>query len=295
MNEYLFKVADCFFAVLLPDGMDVERLLPSFQPFWVEDETAADCLFRLEVTEKPISSIDGKAQLLEESTNDLGDVRVLDAGKELQIEVSYDINREKIHVLKVERDFADGQAFILAEEPTASVALSSMLRMMFAQAVIRVQGISMHASCVVKEGKGYLFLGKSGTGKSTHSEQWMAVFPGCKLLNDDNPVVRQKEGEPWVYGTPWSGKKNCYKQECYPVGGIVRLYQAPTNQFFRLEDAMAFGALLPSCSVYRNDMELQDILYDLLVDMVERLKVGRLNCLPDKEAAQLCHECFTNW
>ena len=294
MNEYLFKVADCYFAVRLPDKMNIARLLPSFHPFWVKEERPSELLFQLDILETLIPSVEGRAELLEESSNDLGHVRVLDAEEDLQIEVSYDEARQKIHILKVNRDFSKGVASVLYEDTTASVALSSMLRMLFAQTIIRKNGISVHASCVSKEGKGYLFLGKSGTGKSTHSEQWMQVFPDCSLLNDDNPIIRLIGNELRVYGSPWSGKKNCYKQESYPVGGVVRLYQAPTNQFAELKDILAFGAVLPSCSVFRNDTELQNLLYDLLVKIVETAFIARFNCLPDNEAAKLCFSKLTN-
>ena len=58
----------------------------------------------------------------------------------------------------------------------------------------------IHASVTMKDGKGYLFLGKSGTGKSTHSQLWLKHIPGTELLNDDNPAVRLINDEVIVYG-----------------------------------------------------------------------------------------------
>lgn len=62
-----------------------------------------------------------------------------------------------------------------------------MLRILYAQAALGRDAVSVHASCASLKGRGYLFLGKSGTGKSTHSRQWLEAFPDCRLLNDDNP------------------------------------------------------------------------------------------------------------
>lgn len=67
----------------------------------------------------------------------------------------------------------------------------------------------MHASVVATEtGKGYLFLGKSGTGKSTHTGLWLQQFSDCHLLNDDNPIVHVDSlgKQATVFGSPWSGK-----------------------------------------------------------------------------------------
>ena len=169
-------------------------------------------------------------------------------------------------------------------------ALSSMLRILYAQAALVRDAVSVHASCVSLEGRGYLFLGRSGTGKSTHARRWMEAFPGCRLLNDDNPVLRVEDGTVTAYGTPWSGKTPCYRNECAPVAGIVRLQQSPQNRFTPLCGPEAFAALLPSCSAVRRDARLQDALHDTLVRVAGLVPVGWLECLPDREAARLCLE-----
>lgn len=48
----------------------------------------------------------------------------------------------------------------------------------------------LHASAMVRDNQAFLFLGRSGTGKSTHSRQWQQAYPDAWLLNDDNPVLR---------------------------------------------------------------------------------------------------------
>ena len=290
MKEYFFSVAGCCFSVQIPADWSVARLLPSFHPFLVKGETRTDRLFQLVVGDAGLTNGVHDAELLEESTNDLGYVRVMSAEQGFHIEVSYDEARKQIHTLDVNSSFDRAVAGIRYTDPTAGVALSSILRMVFAQTILRKGGISVHASCVCKGGKGYLFLGRSGTGKSTHSEQWMAIFPDCKLLNDDNPVLRIQDGSVMVYGTPWSGKKACYLQEHYPVGGIVSLRQAPFNRFERLEDTGAFAAILPSCSAFRKDFGLQQELYNTLIEVVESVPVGRLSCLPNNEAAVVCFD-----
>ena len=121
--------------------------------------------------------------------------------------------------------FSSVYASIRTDAATAGSILSSMLRIAFAQAVILREGLSIHASAVVSDGKAYLFLGKSGTGKSTHARLWLKNIPGSHLLNDDNPAVRLIDGSPVAFGTPWSGKTPCYRDESAPVGGFVRLRQ----------------------------------------------------------------------
>ena len=153
----------------------------------------------------------------------------------------------------------------------------------------------MHASVTMADGKGYLFLGKSGTGKSTHSGLWLRHIPNTELLNDDNPAVRiDDEGRAMVYGTPWSGKTPCYKNKSLPIGAIVRLEQAPRNEINRLSPLHAFSSVLSSCSSMIWDKPSFDAITRTSEAVVKRVSVFFLRCLPDEAAARLCHETVAN-
>ncbi|MBL7178330.1 MAG: hypothetical protein ISS66_21110 [Desulfobacteraceae bacterium] len=67
----------------------------------------------------------------------------------------------------------------------------------------RSKGILLHACGIDDRGSGYLFLGNSGHGKSTMAKLWFEKH--ATVLNDDRIVVREKNGEFWMYGTPWHG------------------------------------------------------------------------------------------
>lgn len=131
-------------------------------------------------------------------------------------------------------------------------------------------------------------MGKSGTGKSTHAAQWLRCFPESRLLNDDNPTVRIEEGRVTVYGTPWSGKTPCYKNESFTLGGIVRLVQAGTNRFIPQEGVDAFITILPGCMVIHENNVLHEELCSTLAEVAGSVPVGVLECRPDEEAARLC-------
>ena len=149
----------------------------------------------------------------------------------------------------------------------------------------------MHSSAVVKDGKGYLFLGKSGTGKSTHSQLWIKNIDGCELLNDDNPVLRVEENnEIRVYGSPWSGKTSCYRNLDYPVGAIVDLHQAKVNKIRRLSIIESYAAMYISCSGARFIKEMADGLHASKERIVCTVPCYSLECLPDAEAAFLCYK-----
>ena len=108
--------------------------------------------------------------------------------------------------------------------------------------------LAIHSSCIVCQDKAVLFLGESGTGKSTHTRLWREHVPGAVLLNDDSPMIRIEDGKVWAYGSAWSGKTPCYKNERYELAACVRLSQAPANAIRKLSVLQAYGALHPSCA-----------------------------------------------
>ena len=132
-----------------------------------------------------------------------------------------------------------------------------------------------------------LFLGESGTGKSTHTRLWRENIEGAHLLNDDSPIIRSSAV---AYGSPWSGKTPCYRNLHYPIAAIVRLSQAPHNRMRRLSALEALGALLPSCPPsFAYDEELQDAICETLSQLISTVPVYHLECLPNVEAAQLSY------
>lgn len=155
-------------------------------------------------------------------------------------------------------------------------------------AVLPYMTVSLHTSCVSYQGKVVLFLGESGTGKSTHSRLWTQNIEGAELFNDDSPIIRVMDGQIIAYGSPWSGKSMCYRNESFPVAGCVRLCQAPFNRISRLPIPRAYAALHPSCPPdFAYDPVLYDYVSDFLGEMVAMVPVFKMEALPDAEAALL--------
>lgn len=289
-NEYYFRVAGLLFSVALPDGWDVETILPSFHPFRCKTCSEGETIFRVLATTQSFADDGKRTELLEDSPNDIGRTRLFRSTDGYCVELNNDTTQNGlVHTMITDPHFESATAYIRPEDSSMGAVLSSMVRFLFAQAVLEHDSVFIHASCVSMEGKSYLFLGKSGTGKSTHARQWLQAFPDCRLLNDDNPALRIEDGKVMVYGTPWSGKTSCYKNEGYPVAGIARLRQAKTNSFSPLEGPEIFAALLPSCSAIRQDAGLLEALYCTLIQIAEQVTVGYMECLPNIDAARVCY------
>jgi len=162
---------------------------------------------------------------------------------------------------------------------------------LFNIAALSQQTVSIHASAVTVHGKSALFLGESGTGKSTHARLWLNRFPDAELLNDDSPFIRiESNGGVCVYGSPWSGKTPCYKNLHTPVAAFVRLSQAPHNRIRRLKGVEAIGALLPSFPFsLSHEKKSSDAIHSIVSQALQQTPVYHLECLPDTDAAQLVY------
>ena len=190
-------------------------------------------------------------------------------------------------------DYREGR--LLTTGRYTKMAVDNALMVLYALATAASGTVLFHAAVVSHEGKGYMFLGPSGTGKSTHARLWLKYIDGTALVNDDNPVVRlAADGLPVVYGSPWSGKTPCYRNVSYPLGGIVLLSQAPYNNIHRLGGIHAYASLVASISGKRWDSRVADGLHATENALASTVPVWHLECLPDEEAAKLCHAQISN-
>lgn len=274
-----YKVADVLFAVTA-DASDFE-IMTNYEPFGALGGSAA---FLLNVEE-------GRAVGYTE------EMRQDDEGQEIVCGKTDDgcpvfefiWAGETAGWLVCQTDYSEAKLVVTGRY--RKLAVDNALMILFALSTA-AQGVALfHSSTVTFGGKAYMFLGVSGTGKSTHSSLWLKYIEGTELLNDDNPVVRVfDDGKVTVYGSPWSGKTPCYRNLSYPLGGIVLLSQAPYNKIQRLTGIQAYVALVPSISGKRWDKLIADGLHQTENALAMHVPVWHLECLPDEAAAQLCNK-----
>ena len=221
--------------------------------------------------------------------NDLGEARLYHNGGEYAVDLLPHPS-SSFRTMHISEDFTTGR-LQLPGDRYAAFTVDSMLRILYSQAVVLHHGFMLHSAAVVRDGKAVLFMGKSGTGKSTHAQLWLREFAGTSLLNDDNPVVRvSADGTVTVYGSPWSGKTPCYRNAEAPVEAMVRLEQAPVNRYTELSNIDAFVAVLPGVSVITHSRKLYGEACSSVVEALKCVKVGKLECTPEPAAAYECQK-----
>lgn len=164
----------------------------------------------------------------------------------------------------------------------------------FSQSTNKLGLLKVHASVVELGGDALVFMGVSGTGKSTHSRLWLEHIPGATLLNDDEPIVRLVDGEVLVFGCPWSGSTPCYRDASARVRGFVHLYQAPFNKLERMPLCDAFNSLYTSCAFMLSLPQSRSIVFNAVADILQHIPIYRLDNRPDLEAVRLTHSILTS-
>ena len=193
--------------------------------------------------------------------------------------------------LILSKDYHEGRLIMMGDISTKMLNRSLMI--MYALATAGNDTLLLHAVVVSCEGNGYIFLGPCGAGKSTHARLWLKHIEGTELVNDDHPVVRNGV----VYGSPWSPITPCYRNVSYPISGFVRLSPAPYNKIHRISGIEAYLNLYCSdmgrigdSSIAKN---IDECLHQTKDKLAQTIPMWHLECLPDEEAAILCHDTIT--
>ena len=283
MKELYYKVAEHVFVLKTGEHDSVLGELRQYEPFIIEPTTEVS--FSVEIVDDlTVSNIQEEMR-----QEDEGQTIVVGRTNDEEAYVEFWLGKKLCSVMIVDKD--NHQAKVCVKE-NWSFGVNNAIMVMYALATANSQTALFHSSVVSYQGKAYMFLGTSGTGKSTHSSLWLKYIEGTELVNDDNPVVRIIDGVARVYGSPWSGKTPCYRNVVYPVGAIVKLDQAPYNEIKRLKGVRAYAAVVPSISGKRWDKRLAEGLHETENLLAQYVPVWHLDCLPDEAAARLsCNTC----
>ena len=292
MKMKYYKVAGLTFCVQMDERLELEGRLKAYEPF--ETEPTENLLFTLPVLPDEDANPHTSGWELIVNSEEGGYLTELymdDAGRYHYLSC-FDWKPGMWFCVDYNRDMKDAFCRVHGDADFQLQALNNALMLMYALCSATKNTMLFHSSVVMHRGKGYMFLGKSGTGKSTHSQLWLKYIPDCELLNDDNPVVKIINGKPWVFGSPWSGKTPCYKNMEVPVGGIVRLWQAPVNEIKRLGILQAYAALLPTVSSMRWEQWCADSISASLNELIKTVPIFSLKNRPEETAARMSYKAL---
>ena len=161
--------------------------------------------------------------------------------------------------------------------------------------LLRFNGMMLHSSCVVLDGRAYLFTATSGTGQSTHTKLWLQRFEDrAYILNDDKPALRFEDGVWYAYGTPWSGKHDLNRNVRIPVAGIAILERGEANAIVPASGLQAISFIMNQI-VRPNDAHYRICMLDVLNKLMQYVPVWKLTCNMNPDAADVSYHAMQGY
>lgn len=156
-----------------------------------------------------------------------------------------------------------------------------------------------HGSAISVDGTGYIFIAKSGTGKSTHTKLWRELFGDrAVMVNDDKPLIRIKavadkntergSSQAVVCGTPWDGKHRLSSPVSVPIRAICILERGRQNRIERIGRSEAMPMLIQQSYRPQEPLALAKTL-SLLESLAACVGLYRMECNMDIEAAEMAY------
>ena len=136
--------------------------------------------------------------------------------------------------------------------------------------------IMIHGSGVICDGRGWIFTGKSGSGKTTMAKIFDSS--GDRVVHDDR-LILVKEGAGWMmHSTPVYRNDEPRSAE---VDHLWIISHGKSNISTPLSGAEAAGLILANCIQQNWDREASAQLMASVTDLAATVKVSRLSFLPD--------------
>ena len=155
----------------------------------------------------------------------------------------------------------------------------------FLARLARSRGVLVHGCGLSIDGRGLLFLGTSGAGKSTTAKLWQERG-GVTILSDDRIVIRPEDGAFRIFGTPWHGEAGLEAPSSARLEAVYLLEQAPRNRIIEVAPAAAVAQMMVRAFPAMWDQDGLEFAVRFLAEMADRVPVRRLQFLPDRTAVE---------
>jgi hypothetical protein len=156
----------------------------------------------------------------------------------------------------------------------------TLMQILMVSLMSKGRGMMVHSCGVEHNGRGYLFAGNSGHGKSTMAGLWRNKG---LVLNDDRILLRRREGVIQMFGTPWHGDYKSGVSRGVPLERCFILGRAESNKASCIETAAACSMLLARSFPPLWDGEGMGFTLDFTAGLVAEIPTYKLAFVPTQD------------
>jgi hypothetical protein len=155
-----------------------------------------------------------------------------------------------------------------------------VLELLMINYLAQQRGTILHSCGIKHEGRGILFVGESGAGKSTLTRLWNQAGD-VEILSDDRTIVRRKDGDYWIYGTPWHGEAKFGSPLSVKLDRIYFIQHGAANSARTIRGAEPVQNLLTCSFPPYWDSDGMEFTLDLFSDLTATVPCYELFVKPD--------------
>jgi hypothetical protein len=148
------------------------------------------------------------------------------------------------------------------------------------------EGALIHCAGLEYDGRGYIFPGRSGAGKSTIS-RILAGRDGFDIISDDRMVVRKFGRTFCAFGTPWPGEAEIAENKKLPLSSIFFISHAKDSRIEKITPREALERLLPLTSIPWYDADIMTEILAFCEDLTSHVPAYALSFKPDTEIVDI--------
>lgn len=191
-------------------------------------------------------------------------------------------------IARVRKDFSWGEVLIhraYFEQDRPIYPLEYPLdELLFIHYLALRRGAEVHACGVVDaHGGGHLFLGQSEAGKTTLAKLWQDE-ERTTILSDDRIILRQKDKELWMYGTPWHGEAGFASPLRARLSRLYFLQHGKENEVVGLGTTEAMAQLFACSFVPFYSPEALKFTVGFFEEVARAVPCYKFSFFPDKRA-----------
>jgi hypothetical protein len=136
----------------------------------------------------------------------------------------------------------------------------------------------IHASGINYAGKGFLFSGVSGKGKSTMARLWDNF--GAKVIHDDRLIIRKTVNGYTMFNTPVYDNDNPADS---PLSRIFIIEHGNENRLTQLKEASAVSQVMANCIQHTWHTGIISHLSEAISEMSSAIPIYRLQFRPERD------------